>query len=59
MDTFFLPSFSDSRFFLRHQKDYASCDELTHGINITSDLFWTLHNPAEENPWSDQATMQT
>jgi hypothetical protein len=45
---FFLPPFSDSRFFLRHQKDNASCDEPTHGINTTSDLFWTLHNPAEE-----------
>ena len=50
LDTFFLPPFSDSRFFLRHQKDNASCDEPTHGINTTSDLFWTLHNPAEETP---------
>jgi hypothetical protein len=48
LDTFFLPPFSDSRFFLRHQKDEASCDEPTHGINTTSDL--TLHNPAEETP---------
>ncbi len=30
LDTFFLPPFSDSRFFLRHQKDDASCDEPTH-----------------------------
>ena len=49
-DTFILPPFSDSRFFLRHQKDDASCDEPTHGINTTSDLFWMLHNPAEETP---------
>jgi hypothetical protein len=47
LDTFFLPPFSDSRFFLRHQKDNASW---AHGINTTSDLFWTLHNPAEETP---------
>jgi hypothetical protein len=38
------------RFFLRHQKDDASCGEPTHGINTTSDLFWTLHNPAKETP---------
>ena len=50
LDTFFLPPFSDSRFFLRHQKDDASCDEPTHGINTTRDLFWTLHNPAKETP---------
>jgi hypothetical protein len=50
LDTFFLPPFSDSRFFLRHQKDDASCDEPIHGINTTSDLFWMLHNPAEETP---------
>jgi hypothetical protein len=31
LDTFFLPPFSDSRFFLRHLKDNASCDEPTHG----------------------------
>jgi hypothetical protein len=35
LDTFFLSPFSDSRFFLRHQKDDASCDEPTHGINTT------------------------
>ncbi len=39
LDSFFLPPFSDSRFFLRHQTDDASCDEPTHGINTTSDLF--------------------
>jgi hypothetical protein len=50
LDSFFLPPFSDSRFFLRHQNEDASCDEPTHGINTTSDLFWTLHNPAEETP---------
>jgi hypothetical protein len=51
LDSFFLPPFSNSRFFLCHQKDDASCDEPTHGIiNTTSDLFWTLHNPAEETP---------
>ncbi len=50
LDTFFLPPFFDSRFFLRHQKDDASCDEPTYGINTTSDLFWMLHNPAEETP---------
>jgi hypothetical protein len=56
LDTFFLPPLSDSRFFLRHKAtDYlksppteASSDEPTHGINTTSDLFWTLHNPTEE-----------
>ena len=56
LDTFFLPPLSDSRFFLRHKAtDYlksppteASSDEPTHGINTTSDLFWTLHNPIEE-----------
>jgi hypothetical protein len=53
LDSFFLPPLSDSRFFLRHKKTgclksppvEASCDEPTHGINTTSDLFWTLHNP--------------
>jgi len=58
LDTFFLPPLSDSRFFLRHKAtNYlksppteASCDEPTHGINTTSDLFWTLHNPTEEPP---------
>ncbi len=32
------------------ETDDTSCDEPTHGINTTSDLFWTLHNPAEETP---------
>jgi hypothetical protein len=59
LDSFFLPPLSDSRFFLRHKAtEYlksspteASCDEpITHGINTTGDLFWTLHNPTEEPP---------
>ncbi len=58
LDSFFLPPLSDSRFFLRHKEtgyrksppSEASCDESTHGINTSSDLFWTLHNPTEEPP---------
>ena len=55
LDTFFLPRLSDSRFFLRHKESYkkpnlykASDDNPTHGISTNSDLFWMLHNPAEE-----------
>ncbi len=59
LDTFFLPPLSDSKFFLRHKEGYkkpfsptasckTSCDEPTHGINTSSNLFWTLHNPIEE-----------
>jgi hypothetical protein len=55
LDTFFLPSLSDFRFFLRHKESYkkpssqkASSDEPTHGISTNSDLFWMLHNPTEE-----------
>jgi hypothetical protein len=58
LDSFFLPPLSDSEFFLRHKETgylksppmEANCDEPTHGINTTSDLFWTLHNPTEEPP---------
>jgi hypothetical protein len=58
LDSFFLPPLSDSRFFLRQKETgylksppvEASCDEPTHGINTTSDLFWTLHNPTKEPP---------
>jgi hypothetical protein len=57
LDTFFLPPLSDSRFFLRYKEGYQKPvspktigDEPTHGINTNSDLFWTLHNPADESP---------
>ena len=64
LDTFFLPPLSDSRFFLRHKESYKKPNEVsahnpthvrhvsahnpTHGISTNSDLFWMLHNPAEE-----------
>ncbi len=50
LDTFFLPPLSDSRFFLRHKESYKkpSSDEPTNDINTNSDLFWMLHNLAEE-----------
>ncbi len=58
LDSFFLPPLSDSKFFLRHKEtgcrksppSEASCDEPTHWINTSGDLFWTLHNPTEEPP---------
>jgi hypothetical protein len=58
LDSFLLPPLSATRFFLRHKETgylksppiEASCDEPTHGIDTTSDLFWTLHNPTEELP---------
>ncbi len=55
LGTFFLPPLSDLRFFLPHKESYkkpskykAGGDEPTHGISTNSDLFWMLHNPAEE-----------